>query len=322
MDAPRGLRPHLVPCLGTIQVSDSAACVVVGDDGGTPIHMTYTDSGEPTSDLHILLLHGLFDQRNTWSALTPYLVAAGFHVIAPDFVGFGASSRPLLLDRPADERYSMDMQVEFLRTFIQKLELDNLVVIGSSLGGGAALRMLCTPWPLAPCVRALILEDAAGYPQALPAHLQLISGWPGRLLLLPWMQSLSLAMGVARRLTGRTFRQAFYDAQKISPALIDDAVSMLQTPNTLYAYRESARNLIPQDLDTFVERYCELDLPTLILWGRDDRIVAPLFALLFQEQITDSTLHVFDECGHAPHLELPVETAVVIRDWLRRHVVC
>ena len=143
---------------------------------------------------------------------------------------------------------------------------------------------------------------------------------PGRLLLHPWVQPLALATGIARFLTRRTFRQVFFDPEKIPRDLLDDAVDLLRTPNTLYAYSESARNLIPQDIASFSDRYRDIDVPTLILWGRDDRIVPPLFALLFEGEIPDSTLHVFDECGHAPHLELPVETAVVIRDWMRRHI--
>mgnify|MGYP001351030038 FL=1 len=117
-----------------------ATAVVVGDESGAPIRMAYTETGDPHAEVSLLLLHGLFDHRGTWSYLTPHLVAAGFHVIAPDLIGFGASSRPLLRDLPADERYSVDTQVAFLRTFIRQLDLDDLVLVGSSLGGGAALR--------------------------------------------------------------------------------------------------------------------------------------------------------------------------------------
>jgi pimeloyl-ACP methyl ester carboxylesterase len=297
-----------------------ATAVVGGDESGAPIRMAYTEAGDPHAEVNLLLLHGLFDQRGTWSYLTPHLVAAGFHVIAPDLIGFGASSRPLLRDLPDDERYSVDTQVAFLRTFIRQLDLDDLVLVGSSLGGGAALRMLCTAWPGGPRIRGLVLEAAAGHAQTLPPYIQLLAGVPGRLFLHPWVQPLALATGVARFLTRRTFRQVFFDPEKIPRDLLDDAVDLLRTPNTLYAYSESARNLIPQDIASFSDRYRDIDAPTLILWGRDDRIVPPLFALLFEGEIPDSTLHVFDECGHAPHLELPVETAVVIRDWMRRHI--
>ena len=293
--------------------------VVVGHDSGTPIRMVYTESGRDRVGSTVLLLHGLFDHRGTWSLLTPALVEAGFRVVVPDLVGFGHSSRPRLLERPPEERYSLDMQVGFLRNFIRELELDDLVIIGNSLGGGAALRLLCTPWPSAPRLRGLVLDAAAGHPQPLPPLLQLLIGWPGRLLLLPWVHRLALATGLARFLTRRTYRRAFYDSSAIPPELVDDALDSLRLPNTLYCYRESVRNMVPEDAAAFPARYADIDVPTLILWGREDQIVPPLFALLFEESIPRSTLHVFDECGHAPHLELPIETAVVIRDWMRRH---
>ena len=294
--------------------------IVVGQDDGDPVHMAWTEAGDPRSDLHILLLHGLFDNRHSWSRLMPHLAEAGYHVIAPDLVGFGHSSRPLLHQVPPSERYSVDAQVAWVRAFIEHLELDNVAIVGNSLGGGVALRALCTPWPRAPKIRALILEAAAGHRQSLPVYVQLLAEWPGRLLLFPWLLRLCLRTGLARRLARRTFVQAFHDASKIPANLVDIAVEVLQLPNTLYAYRESARNLIPDDIDSFPERYRDIDIPTLILWGQQDRIVPPLFALLFEAEMPASTLHLFDECGHAPHLELPVETAVAIRDWMRRHI--
>ena len=46
-----------------------------------------------------------------------------------------------------------------------------------------------------------------------------------------------------------------------------------------------------------------------------------LFGLLFEAEIPGACLHVFAECGHAPHLEYPVETGVAIRDWIRHKVL-
>ena len=77
--------------------------------------------------------------------------------------------------------------------------------------------------------------------------------------------------------------------------------------------------LFGNDIATFPDRYGDIDVPVLIVWGREDRIVPALFGLLFEAEIPGSTLHVFDDCGHAPHLEYPVETAVLLRDWMRRH---
>jgi pimeloyl-ACP methyl ester carboxylesterase len=293
---------------------------VVGEDDGRPIHMAYLEAGDPEAALHVLLLHGLFDHKSTWRGLAAQLAGAGYHVVAPDLIGFGYSSKPGFASRPPSQRYSVDAQVGFLRAFLQRLGLDDLVLLGNSIGGGIALRSLCTPWPEPPRVRGLVLEDAAGYAQTLPIHLRLLAEWPGRLLLIPVLRSALLKTGLDRALTRSVFRNVFYDRSRIPDDLVDQAVALLREPNILYSYRTAARNLIPDDMATFPERYRDIEAPTLIMWGREDRLVPPLFGLRFESEIPGARLHVFDECGHAPHLELPVETGAVVRDWLRRNV--
>ena len=294
--------------------------IVVGEDAGAQIRMAYTEAGDPSATQHLLLLHGLFDNRGTWDYVLPHLVEAGYHIIAPDLVGCGDSSKPELASLPSTERYSLDTQVGFVRRFTECLGLDDLVLVGHSLGGGIALRSLCTEWPGAPRVRGLVLESAAGHAQGLPARLRLLAEWPGRLLTHPWVHALALATGGAQRIARATFRHVFHDPDKIPKELVDRAVDIVRDPRTLAAYRDTARNLLPADIATFPDRYRDIDVPTLIVWGRDDRIVPPLFGLLFEAEIPGSTLHVFDECGHAPHLEYPVETAVLLRDWMRGHL--
>lgn len=298
-----------------------ARTALVGQDDGHPVHMAYDEAGDPAWPVHVLLLHGLFDHRGTWRAVTPHLTGAGFHVVAPDLIGFGDSSRPAFAATPPDERYGVDAQVGFLRALLRQLPVDEWILAGNSLGGGLALRSLCTPWPDGPRVRGLVLEDAAGYNQALPGYIRALADWPGRLLLNRGIFALALRAGLVRAIARATFREVFYDRRKIPQDLVDRAVDILRAPGALRAYREAARNLIPGDIATFPERYRDIRIPTLVLWGRDDRIVPALFGLLFEAEIPGARLHVFAECGHAPHLEYPVETGVAIRDWIRHKVL-
>src|SRR5262249_44257479 len=72
-------------------------------------------------------------------------------------------------------------------------------------------------------------------------------------------------------------------------------------------------------------RLHEIRVPTLLVWGQDDRITPPEVARRFHALIPDAALVFLRECGHAPMLERPEAFAAVVGDWLgdsrtrRRH---
>ena len=74
----------------------------------------------------------------------------------------------------------------------------------------------------------------------------------------------------------------------------------------------------PPDIESFHLRFGEITCPTLILWGGQDRVLPPRTAYLFDTEIPNSKLHIFANCGHAPHLEYPIETAQRIEQWLKK----
>lgn len=265
----------------------------------------------------LLLLHGIFDNKTTWFRLASRL--QGYRLIAPDLVGHGFSSKPHFADRPATERYSPDMQVDFLKAFIDALDLDELVLVGNSLGGGLALRLYLRSAAWAAKVRGLVLIDAAGHPVELPGHVREFGRWQGRLMTRAPVRLLARWLGLIRLSTRHTFRRCFYDPNKIPPELLAEAHAALKTSNIFYAYHLSAQNIEPPDIDLFHRRFAEITCPTLVLWGRQDRILHPLSALLFDAEIPQSELHLFDRCGHAPHLEYPDEVAALIDQWLKKH---
>jgi 4,5:9,10-diseco-3-hydroxy-5,9,17-trioxoandrosta-1(10),2-diene-4-oate hydrolase len=295
-----------------------ATCrLVVGRQDGADIHLAYVDNqrqGGPA----LLLLHGIFDNKATWFYLGQHL-KDHYRFIAPDLLGHGFSSKPLFADQPPSCRYTIDAQVAFLRTFIARLGLGELVLVGNSLGGGLALRLYLQCPELAEKVRGLVLIDAAGYPQELPGHVRQLGGWQGGLLARPLVGFLARHLGLLRLSVRRTFRRCFHDLAKIPPALVAEALAALNTPNALYAYQHAARNILPPDYQTFHERFRTISCPALILWGKEDRILHPLSALLFKAELPRAELHLFDCCGHAPHLEYPAQVAQLISGWMSRH---
>ena len=134
---------------------------------------------------------------------------------------------------------------------------------------------------------------------------------------MPPLHTLARTFGLLRLATWRTFRRCFYDRSKIPPELATVAHAALATPNALYAYHYSARNLIPPDIETFHQRFGAITCPALILWGQQDRILPVRSAQLFASTLPRADLHLFPNCGHAPHLEYPDETAACIERWIK-----
>ena len=263
-----------------------------------------------------MLLHGVFDNKATWFRLAARLSAR--RIIAPDLIGHGHSSKPTFAARPVHERYSPDMQVGYLAAFIAALDLDDVILVGNSLGGGLALRLYLDFPALAAKVRGLVLIDAAGYPHKLPVHVRTLGSYPGKLLSHAPIHALARTSGLLRLAAWRTFRRCFHDRGKIPPELATVARAALETPNAAYAYHYSARNLVPPDVATFHQCFGDITCPTLVLWGQQDRILPVRSAQRFATALPHSDLHIFPNCGHAPHLEYPDETAAYIEQWIKK----
>ena len=107
-------------------------------DGGDlgPLRMHYVDEG-PRDGPVVLLLHG----EPTWSYLyrtmIPPLTAAGFRALAPDFIGFGKSDKPV--DR---EAYSYQAHVDWMKDWLAQLQLTDITYFGQDWGGLIGLRLV------------------------------------------------------------------------------------------------------------------------------------------------------------------------------------
>ena len=293
--------------------------ISLGREAGEELEMAYLDNHHTSSSHTLLLLHGLFDHKSTWNHLCP-LLTRSYRLIAPDLIGFGYSSKPLLRHLSAPYRYSTPMHTDYLHRFVVRLGLDNLILAGNSLGGGIALHLLCTCPELSRRVRGLILINAAGYPQELPGHIRELGTWLGTLMNIRLCRWLAFHSGLVSRALRHSFERAFYNPQKIPPEQLAAAMDVLKTPNIFYSYRTAARNIALPNHRALVEKFTQIACPTLIIWGREDRIISALFALRFEKDIPRAELHIIDQCGHSPHLECPGQVAGFIEQWAEKHI--
>jgi pimeloyl-ACP methyl ester carboxylesterase len=80
----------------------------------------------------------------------------------------------------------------------------------------------------------------------------------------------------------------------------------------------SAAQAVPTDLATYVERYPEIDVPTLCLWGRQDRVVPPWVGERLAAALPNAVLVFIEACGHLPMDERPEESLAALTAFLLR----
>src|SRR6266478_3837669 len=250
---------------------------------GAKVHYVDAGTGSP-----VILLHGLADDIGVWESVMPAL-AAKHRVIALDQIGFGRSDKPLL-------DYRVATFVDFLDRFLDELKIDHASLVGNSLGGWIAADFaLAHPER----IDRLVLCDAAGY-AALGKNMNART-----------LSALRLASRDDIRYLGPlTFHdKRFYED-------VDLAFKQHVSAGDNYTVNQLLDSMIRGE-DVLDNRLAAIKQPTLILWGREDKLIPLNFAERFHKEITGSRLEVIDNCGHMPHVECPKEFVTAVLEFLR-----
>ena len=280
---------------------EGARHVTVGD-----IRLHYRQWG-PDDGPPILLVHGTLAWAETWRDIAIPLAQAGYRVIAPDLPPFGYSQRP------ADGNYSRQAQAALLVGFAEAMRLDGFVLAGHSFGGGATLEAALA---MRDDMRALLLLDVAlGFETSRPAPLV------GLLLRLPANRMAVAAASFANPLvTGIGLRSFVHDTKVVT----EDRLALYRAPLTvegtasaigdwmrtgLFADHSTARSMSREIL-------AGLDIPTLVIWGREDTVTPLAQGKDIAGLLPDARLVVLDGVNHIPHLERPELVVEAIQAFL------
>lgn len=261
--------------------------------GGVRLRVVEAGEGAP-----VLLLHGVFHDHTVWDSVMEEL-SSEFRVIAPDLPGFGASEKPLA----KRFSYEIDRFAESVVDLYGALDLGPTALIGHALGGAVALAIAAQRPEL---VSRLMLVDA-----------QCHSGptdWPLRVALIPVVGAL-----LFKQLLGRTAFRAFYRDRMLGPnarvstARIDHYFDEFNVPPG----RDSALATLRATRDgrALVARTTRVRVPTLVAWGRHDRICPAGLGQRLAREIPQAGFELLD-AGHCPHEEHPAALAATARRFL------
>ena len=238
----------------------------------------------------LLLIHGFTANKGTFTDISRFLTPH-YTVYALDLPGFGDATR----DPQAD--YSMDAQVEHVHAFISALGLKNVHVGGNSMGGGIAA-LLAGRYPQD--VASLWLLDAAATHDAAQSDLVKTYKATGEFALLN------------KRPEDYDQRWQYLFAK---PKFIPYAYSY--TLGTKQAEDDTLHRQILNTLQTskpIEERFAQLQVPTLIVTGAQDRVIPPSSVNTLARVFVNSQIKIMPDVGHVPMVEAPAQTA---EDYLR-----
>jgi pimeloyl-ACP methyl ester carboxylesterase len=265
------------------------------DAAGMRVHLR--DEGPKDDNTPIVLLHGAGSSLHAWEGWAQAL-KGGRRVIRFDLPGFG------LTGPSPDGLYSIDRDIGVLIAVLDKLGIARCILGGNSLGGAIAWRAALL-YPSR--VEKLILVDAGGYPSRSIS--QPIGFRLARLPGISWL----LQNTLPRFLVVQGFHNAWGDPSKVTQEMVDRSAELMQREGNRRALLARFRQAQP---GVFAGRIQELKLPTLVIWGGKDRLIPPINAQRFHEDIAGSTLVIFDDIGHAPEEEDPARTVQAVKQFL------
>lgn len=244
----------------------------------------YCDEGE--GDV-VLLIHGTFSSLHSFDDWNEILKTR-YRVIRMDLPGFG------LTGPHPDHLYSIDDYSNFFNDFLEKLNIKSCAVAGNSLGGWLS-------WEFAikyqNRIDKLILIDSAGYISD--------KNYPLPFVIAQTPVLRNVFNYVPKAVIRRFVRQVFKDQTKVTDELIDRYFDLFHREGNKEAFVKLANSNYKQNTDSL----SELKIPVLVMWGEEDNWISVNQSQLFEKDIPNSRVIIYDKVGHVPMEEIPEKTA-------------
>ncbi len=285
--------------------SRSSITYHTADIGG--LNIFYREAG-PADAPTIVLLHGFASSSRMWELLLP-LLAGKYHLIAPDYPGFGNSSAP----SPADFTYTFDNIASVIGELMMKLGLTEYVLCMQDYGGPVGFRMaLSRP----ESVRGIIVQNAVSHEQGLsPLWNARRKYWADPIHEIEALKANFTSLEATRlRHVGTSPRPERYD-----PDTWTDEYAFLSRPG-----QADIQATLFLDYRTNVASYPlwqkwlrETRPPTLVIWGQYDPSFTVAGATAYRDDIPDAEVHLL-EAGHFALDEATDEIALLMIRFLDR----
>jgi len=242
-------------------------------------NFSYIEVGEGTP---IVILHGLMGGLSNFDTVTDFFSTKNYKIIIPELPVYSMS----LL------KTNVKSFAKYLHDFIEFKKLDKVILLGNSLGGHIGL-YLTKLYPEK--VKALIITGSSGLYES------------------------AMGGGYTKRsdyeVIKKKSQEVFYDPAIATKEIVDEVYETVNDRNklikTLAIAKSAIRHNMAKDLPN-------MQIPTCIIWGKNDTVTPPEVAEEFNELLPDSDLYWIDKCGHAAMMEHPEEFNKLMNAWLQK----
>ncbi len=243
-------------------------------------NFTYLESGEGTP---LIILHGLMGNLSNFDGVFDHFSNLGYNVLMPELPLY---TLPLL-------KTNVKNLSKFVKDFVTFKKLDKYILLGNSLGGHIALyHTKLNPKN----VSGLILTGSSGlYENSMG------ESYPKR--------------GDYEYIKKKA-EDVFYDPKIATKEIVDEVFESINNRNKLLRTLAIAKSAIRHNMASDLPN---MDLPSCLIWGKDDTVTPPEVAEEFHKLLPNSELYWIDKCGHAPMMEHPNEFNMHLENWLMKN---
>ena len=259
----------------------------------------------------LILIHGFGASIEHWRNNIPVL-SQKRTVYALDLLGFGAS-------RKARTNYTVDLWVEQLHDFWQTVVGQPAILVGNSIGSLVCMSAAAKYPEMSQGIVMLSLPDVSLRQEMLPKAIQPIVTTVENLVASPLLIKSLLKILRQPSIIGRWAKIAYQDTTAVNQELVQILAAPAYDDGADYTFYSlfqgvrksgfaaSAQEILPQ-----------LQLPILLIWGLQDRMIPPALAPGFAQLNPQIELIELEGVGHCPHDENPHQFNQIILNWLQQ----
>ncbi len=230
----------------------------------------------------IILLHGLMGGLSNFKHVIEFFSSKGYKVIIPELPIYN-----LPLKQTTVKAFS-----DFLEKFIQYKNLNNVILLGNSLGGHIGLIFSNNNPNL---VKSLVLTGSSGlYENSMG------ESYPKR---------------ENYEYIKKKTEEVFYDPKIATKEIVDEVFETVNNRDKLVRTLAIAKSAIRHNMS---QELPHILTPTLLIWGENDLVTPPEVATEFKLLLPNSELKWIKKCGHAPMMEYPIEFNRILFNWLKQ----